>query len=151
MVRKLLMLVASLSLLYIGAKADEGYQLWINGTHSKFSPSRWRPGGRSVNFPVDSEETQWTVTVRRDDSTHRVEVKMSPVRRKTRGDTPCHICLTTGKCQHDWPAGSGITPLEHRCLLLGTGKCPIATAKDMVGRISGRAAQMKRLLAATAR
>ena len=126
MLRKIAIFITlCFALLGVAAVAQDGYQLWVNGAVSKFHPQR--VGDKTVvplYFPAEKEEAEWTVKVRRDEKTKKIDVKMTPRRAKTRGDNPCHICLQTGKCQTCYPAGSGNNTSgapDYMCT--ATGKC----------------------------
>ena len=124
-VHKSLFVLTAALFLGLGVMADEGYQLWINGARSKFAPIKVQDQiVVPLDFPVQQEEMEWTVSLRRDDKTHKVEVKMAPKRPKLRGDNSCHVCIGTGNCQNCYPTGSGNNTsgaADYMCT--GTGKC----------------------------
>ena len=125
MARKFFIFVVALTMFCLGAVAEDGYQLWINGTLSKFHPIKVQDQiVVPLDFPAQVEEMEWSVSVRRDEKTRKVEVKMSPKRRTTRGENPCHVCIGSGKCQSCYPAGSGEnTSGQPDYMCTGTGKC----------------------------
>ena len=111
--------------LAVGLGADSGYKLLVNGNPSKTKLQKqkdqvWVP----LSFPVDPDVEEWVVSLKTDEPARQVKVEMSPRRRKVRGENPCNVCATTGKCQSDYPAGSGLTTGGSPCYMCtGTGKC----------------------------
>jgi hypothetical protein len=123
--RKLILAIGAILCLCLGVMADDAYQLWVNGAHSRFAPINVQDQlVVPLNFPISQDDMEWTVSLHRDAKTHKVEVQMSPKRPKTRGDNQCHVCLGTGKCQSCYPAGSGNnTAGDPDYMCTATGKC----------------------------
>ena len=126
--RKLLLLLLFCAGMGVGMAADQGLknsQLLVNGNPSKAKlqinkEQVWVP----ISLPVDADVEEWVVSLKTDDSARQVKVDVTPRRRKVRGENPCNICLTSGKCQNDYPAGSGTTTGGTSCYMCtGTGKC----------------------------
>lgn len=109
----------------IGQASVEPYQVTING-----NPSKVRVGHDKdslivpLAIPVSNDQEEWTIAVARDEKAHKVDVKMTSLKRKLRGDTDCYYCASSGNCTQDYPAGSGVNyagATEYICS--GTGKC----------------------------
>jgi hypothetical protein len=122
---KLLILLALVAGFALGQAAVEPYQVTINGHPSKIKVGHDKESLiLPLALPVENDKEEWTIAVLRDDKTHKVDVKMSSVKRKLRGGTACYYCSATGKCAQDTPAGSGLSTsggLEYFCN--GTGVC----------------------------
>ena len=122
---KLLILLALVAGFALGQAAVEPYQVSINGNPSKIKVGHDKDSLiLPLALPVSQDQEEWTVAVQRDDKAHRVEVKMTSIKRKVRGDNDCYYCAANGKCAQDSPAGSGLNASgasEYYCN--GTGKC----------------------------
>jgi len=106
-------------------RAENAYRLFINDKASTV-PVLVRADQVTVpiHFPATEENTEWTVSLRRDASAGRVDVKMTQLKRKVRGEVSCWACKATGKCYYDYPEGSGLDlqkGAEYQCN--GTGVC----------------------------
>jgi DnaJ-class molecular chaperone len=109
----------------LGLAAVEPYQVFINGNLSKVQVQQDKDTLLvPLTLPLAEESAEWTVTLQRNDKTHKVDVKMSTAKAKLRGLQDCYYCAGNGLCANDYPAGSGqnysgIT--EGSCN--GTGRC----------------------------
>ncbi len=122
---KLLILLALVGGFALGQAAVEPYQVSINGNVSKIKVGHDKDSLiLPLSLPVSTDKEEWTIAVQRDDKEHKLEVKMSSIKRKVRGDTDCYYCSASGNCMQDSPAGSGLNASgasEYYCN--GTGKC----------------------------
>jgi hypothetical protein len=109
----------------LGQAAMEPYQVSINGNPSKIKVGHDRDALiLPLALPVSSDTEEWTIAVQRDQKAHKLDVKMTSVKRKLRGETDCYYCSANGKCAQDNPPGSGLNSSgasEYYCN--GTGKC----------------------------
>ena len=129
-------LLLGLFLLGFGlGRAENAYRLFINEKESTV-PVLVRSEQVMVplHFPATEEASEWTVSVRRDPLSRRVDVKLSPVvQRKVRGESNCWACQASGKCWYDYPPGSGLdlqkSP-EYQCN--GTGLCQTCGGRGKV-------------------
>ena len=121
----LLVLLALVGGYTLGSAAVEPYQVTINGNPSKIKVGHDKDSLiLPLALPVANDQEEWTIAVQRDSKNHKVEVKMTSVKRKLRGETDCYYCSATGDCAQDTPAGSGLNSTgasEYYCN--GTGKC----------------------------
>jgi len=121
----LLVLLALLGGYTLGSAAVEPYQVTINGNPSKIKVSHDKDSLiLPLALPVANDQEEWTILVQRDATNHKVEVKMTSVKRKLRGEIDCYYCSASGKCTQDSPVGSGLNSSgasEYYCN--GTGKC----------------------------
>lgn len=106
-------------------RAEGAYRLFINDKESTVPlVVRSEQVLVPLHLPANEEASEWTVSIRRDPQSHRVDVKLSPLQRKVRGETNCWACQASGKCWYDYPPGSGLdlqkSP-EYQCN--GTGLC----------------------------
>ncbi|MBS2038720.1 hypothetical protein JST97_27310 [bacterium] len=109
----------------IGSASVEPYQVTING-----NPSKVRVGHDKdslilpLALPVSNDQEDWTISLTRDEKAHKLDVKMTSLKKKLRGDTDCYYCTGSGNCTQDYPVGSGVNyagATEYICS--GTGKC----------------------------
>ena len=109
----------------LGLAAVEPYQVIINGNPSKVQVQHDKDTVLvPLTLPVTGESAEWTISLLRDDKSHKVDVKMSAASVKLRGLQDCYYCGGNGLCANDYPAGagrnySGVT--EGSCN--GTGRC----------------------------
>lgn len=122
---KLLILLALVGGFALGQAAVDPYQVAINGNASKVKVGHDKDSLiLPLSLPVSTDKEEWTILVLRDDKDHKLDVKMTSIKRKVRGDTDCYYCSATGNCAQDSPAGSGLNATgasEYYCN--GTGKC----------------------------
>lgn len=122
---KLLILLALMAGFALGQAAVEPYSVTVNGNASKIKVGRDQDSLiLPLALPVTTDREEWTVVVLRDEKDHKLDVKMTSIKRKVRGDTDCYYCSATGQCAQDSPAGSGLNAAgasEYYCN--GTGKC----------------------------
>ena len=121
----LLILLALVGGFALGQAAMEPYQVSINGSPSKIKVGRDKDSLiLPLSLPVSSDMEEWTIAVQRDEKAHKLEVKMTSIKRKVRGETDCYYCSASGKCAQDSPAGSGLNASgESEYYCNGTGKC----------------------------
>lgn len=109
----------------IGSASVEPYQVTINGNPSKLKVGHDKDSLIvPLALPVTSDQEDWNISLLRDEKTHKLDVKMTSIKRKLRGDTDCYYCTASGNCTQDYPAGSGVNyagACEYICS--GTGKC----------------------------
>ncbi|MFN8611086.1 MAG: hypothetical protein U0931_26320 [Vulcanimicrobiota bacterium] len=122
---KLLIVLALMGGFALGQAAVEPYQVNINGNSSKIKVGHDKDSLiLPLSLPVAEAKEEWTIAVERDDKAHKLDVKITSIKRKLRGETDCYYCAANGKCAQDSPPGSGVTAAgtsEYYCN--GTGKC----------------------------
>lgn len=119
-------LLSALAVFTLGAASGPAYQLFINGKESKTAVVQTKDGVLvPLTLPANAETETWTVSLSRDEVNHKVDVKLTQVKPKVRGEADCYWCSASGKCAQDYPAGSGVDyrgDSEGNCN--GTGTCP---------------------------
>ena len=110
----------------VGSAAVEPYQVTINGQPSKIKVGHDKDSLiLPLSLPVGNVAEDWNISLLRDDKAHRLDVKMSSVKKKLRGEADCYYCTSSGNCTHDYPSpGSGLNysgVSEYICN--GTGLC----------------------------
>jgi len=108
-----------------GSAAVEPYQVTINGQPSKIKVGHDKDSLIvPLALPISDQAEDWNISLLRDEKAHRLDVKMTSLKRKLRGETDCYFCSASGNCTQDYPAGSGVNysgVSEYICN--GTGKC----------------------------
>ena len=109
----------------VGMAAVEPYQVTINGQPSKIKLGHDKDSLiLPLALPIGTDAEEWNISLLRNENAHRLDVKMTSVKKKLRGEADCYFCNSTGNCTQDYPAGSGVNysgVSEYICN--GTGLC----------------------------
>ncbi|MBN9419183.1 MAG: hypothetical protein J0I12_27255 [Candidatus Eremiobacteraeota bacterium] len=105
---KLIVLLIFVAGLGIGFAASDAYQVSVNGHPSKIQVEKDKETLLvPITLPAAGENDQFTVTLHRDDTAKKVDVKIESPKLKLRGATDCYYCTGNGMCANDYPPGSG--------------------------------------------
>jgi hypothetical protein len=108
------------------ASADATWPVYLNGVKTSLKATVQKDGTvlAPMVFPVGEHQQDYDLSIHTDAVAHKVFVQRTPRGPKLRGDEKCYHCSGTGKCQNDYPAGSGIIYSGQACSVCsGTGKC----------------------------
>lgn len=130
--KKLLVILLAFGAGYTWASVKP-YAVFINGDASTIQPIQDKDTILvPLTLPASQIGEEWSISLQRYDESRRVDVKMTALKRKTRGGEDCYWCTASGNCPQDSPVGSGKnftggseyfcnrTGKCHHCL--GTGK-----------------------------
>jgi len=86
----------------VGTAAVEPYQVTINGQPSKIKVGHDKDSLIvPLALPISNEAIDWNISLLRDEKAHRLDVKMTSVKKKLRGETDCYFCSASGGlCTH---------------------------------------------------
>ena len=124
-IRKSTLTLLAVLLLISTLAAEQALQIFYNGKKSSLRTVKAKDVELvPVYFPVTPGDSSYNVTIHYDAKTHKVDVSRVSGAPKKRDDSPCDKCIGSGKCQNDYPSGTGNNTAGQACpMCSATGNC----------------------------